>query len=395
MTFDDFTPQRPTMRDRPIDAQTFAAWLEDGAELAVLDLRAADAATSYGQPLFGTNLPADRLLAEIDRAVPRRAVRTVLVDAGDGRGTELAATLHASGWPRIHALQGGFPAWLSSGLASGRSFDIPGRDFSLAVLRERGTPVVTVQALQARREQGEDIVVIDTRTLLEFSRGHVPGAVGVPGAELLLRYTQVVPSPRTQVVVSCAGLPRAILGAQTLIDAGVPNPVAYLDDGTAAWKRAGWALEEGLTATFHAADDAARAFGRRHAAQLASAGRFAQIDQTTAAQWAADPQRTTYLLDVRTPDEHAAQRLPGSLSAEGGQLLGLSSRTIATRGARLVLIDDLDGIRAQTVAHWLHRRGFDIAILRHAFAASTGAASHGAAAMPTAARPAPATLRAR
>jgi hypothetical protein len=33
-----------------------------------------------------------------------------------------------------------------------------------------------------------------------------------------------------------------------------------------------------------------------------------------------------------------------------------------------VLIDDLDGIRANTVAHWLSRRKFEIAILRYPFA---------------------------
>ena len=96
--------------------------------------------------------------------------------------------------------------------------------------------------------------------------------------------------------------------------------------------------------------------------------KFPEIDWETARAWAADPNRTTYLLDVRTPEEFAAESLPGSLSTEGGQLLGLSSRTIATRGARLVLIDDTDAIRARTVAHWLHRRKYEIAILPYPFA---------------------------
>jgi len=355
------------MTDRSIDSRTFGRWLDDGAELAVLDLRSKEEATGYGQPLFGKNLPADVLLEQIDLFVPRRAVRTVLVDGGDGRGLALASALYDQGWENIHALTGGFPAWLESGEAT-RSFDIAGRDFSLGVQRERGTPVVTVQELKDRREKGEDIIVIDTRTVPEFTRNHVPGAVNIPGAELLLRFSETVPSATTQVVVSCAGLPRAILGAQTLIDAGIANPVAYLEDGTAAWRRAGWELEEGLTAHYGRATESSREFGRDHIARFPTADRFPTIDLETAQQWAADPERTTYLLDVRTPEEFAAEYIPGSLSSEGGQLLGLSSRTIATRGARLVLIDDSDGIRAQTVAHWLSRRDFEIAILRHPFA---------------------------
>ncbi|MDB5724410.1 MAG: putative thiosulfate sulfurtransferase [Novosphingobium sp.] len=356
------------MTDRTIDTKTLASWIDDGAELALLDLRAKEDATGYGQPLFGKSLPADQLLAEIDLFVPRRVVRTVLVDGGDGKAAEFALQLHAQGWPNIHALDGGFPAWVASEHAEGRSFDIPGKVFSQAVEKERNTPVVTVEELEERRNKGEDIVVIDTRTVLEFTRNHVPGAVSVPAAELLLRFAEVVPSSETQVIVSCAGLPRAILGAQTLIDARVANPVAYLKDGTAAWKRAGWELEEGLTAQYGPATERSRAFGRDRASQFSSAGKFAEIDLETARTWAADPERTTYLLDVRTPEEYAAEHLPGTLSSEGGQLLGLSSRTIATRGARIVLVDDSDAIRARTVAHWLSRRNFEIAILAYPFA---------------------------
>ncbi|MDB5712915.1 MAG: Thiosulfate sulfurtransferase [Sphingomonadales bacterium] len=357
------------MTNQAIDSATFGKWLDDGAELAVLDVRSKEEAVGYGQPLFGTNVPAEVLLQEIERSVPRAQVRTVLVDGGDGVAERLAGDLAKSGRPNVFALSGGFPAWLQSDQFS-RSFDIPGRDFSLGVQRERNTPSITVQQLEERRQRGDEIVVIDTRTVPEFTRDHVPGAINVPGAELLLRLVDVVPSRQTQIVVSCAGLPRAILGAQTLIDAGVENPVVYLEDGTAAWRRAGWPLEEGLTAKYGPTSAAARKSGHDYAARLSTAGQFREIDLDTATVLASDPDRTTYLLDVRTPEEYAAEHIEGSISAEGGQLLGLSSRTIATRGSRLVLIDDVDGIRAKTVAHWLSRRDYEIVILRHSFARS-------------------------
>ncbi len=299
-----------------IDNSTFAEWLDDGGELAVLDIRPRADVSYYGEPLFGTNLPADYVLEEIHRFVPRRKVRTVLVDGGDGRGAELAAAPARKG-------MAGHPC------PGGRVSRLAGRRIFQPVLRhsrqeifsrraEHDTPVVTVGQLKKRREQGEDIVVIDTRTVPEYARNHVPGAVNVPGAELLLRYTEIVPSADTQIVVSCAGLPRAILGAQTLIDAGVPNPVAYLHDGTAAWRRAGWELEEGLTARYHAATERSRKFGRHHAAQFSTAGRFPEIDLATARAWAADPDRTTYLLDVRTPEEFAAEHI-AEIAVVGGR----------------------------------------------------------------------------
>ncbi|SIQ95859.1 Rhodanese-related sulfurtransferase [Rhizobium sp. RU35A] len=347
-----------------IDRKTFIDWLADGRELAVLDIRPADE-VGYASPLFATNLPADRLFADIDRFIPRRAVRTVLVDDGKGAALAAAQALAGLGWSDIHALEGGIGAWTEAAGKPLPTFDIPGVPFVQAVRAEKGTPVVFAAELQAWRDAGEDVVVIDTRTLPEYEKGHVPGAVAVPGAELLLRFRDIVQDPDTKLVVSCAGLPRAILGAQTLIDAGVENLVAYLDEGTRGWTEAGLPLESGLTATYRTPSDEALRFAEAHLLTLSREDRLTFIDLDTARAWAADPQRTTYLLDVRTPEEFAAAHLPGTLSSEGGQLLGVAYRTLSVRGARVVLVDDLLGARARIVAHWLARRGFEIAILLH------------------------------
>jgi rhodanese-related sulfurtransferase len=176
-------------------------------------------------------------------------------------------------------------------------------------------------------------------------------------------------------VVSCAGLPRAILGAQTLIDAGVANAVSYLDDGTRGWTDAGFELETGRTASYGEPSEEARQFALERGDSLSAKDGLTFIDRQTAERWNADPARTTYLLDVRTPEEFARASLPGSISSEGGQLLGVAYRTIAVRGARVVLIDDLLGSRARIVAHWLARRGFEIAILLHDFEAEKRAAA--------------------
>jgi len=347
-----------------IDVTTLRDWLADGAELAVLDIR-DPAQVGYASPLFATNLPAERVQAELARFVPRTAVRTVLADDGRGGAEELAEKLAADGWEQVVALGGGIPAWTAQG-DDLPTFDVPGKDFSLAIRDEHDTPVTTADELKELRTQGADVVVIDTRTVPEFAAGHVPGAVGVPGAELLLRFAELVPSPDTRVVVSCAGLPRAIIGAQTLIDAGVPNPVSFLRDGTKAWTESGSELETGGV-ELPPVDDRARADATARVAGIAAADHILQIDADTAAAWADDPDRTTYLLDVRTPEEYAAGHLPRSTSSEGGQLLGVAYRSIAVRGARVVLVDDLVGARAAVVAHWLQRRGFEIAIVLQDF----------------------------
>ena len=118
---------------------------------------------------------------------------------------------------------------------------MPSKAFAEIVEIDRHTPHVTAAELDRLRREGTKVAVLDSRTVEEFNRFHVPGAVSCPGAELVHRFTDLVPDPDTLVVVSCAGRTRSIIGAQSLINAGVPNKVVSLQGGTQAWRlAAGW-----------------------------------------------------------------------------------------------------------------------------------------------------------
>jgi rhodanese-related sulfurtransferase len=209
-------------------------------------------------------------------------------------------------------------------------------------------------------------VVIDTRTPKEFAESHVPGALNAPGEEILQRFLDNVPDANTFVVVLCAGLPRAIIGAQTLIGAQVPDRVALLEDGTVGWARASLELESGADPSRARASPGAAAFGAERVSELNARAEIPAVGQEKVSAWLSDSDtRTTYLLDVRSTQEFEAGHLAGSISAPGGQLLGVTHRTLATRGARVVLIDD-DGTRALTTAYWLHQRGWDVHVFEGA-----------------------------
>ena len=81
------------------------------------------------------------------------------------------------------------------------------------------------------------MTVLDSRPAEEYARFHVPGAITCPGAELVHRFGDLVDSPETLVVVSCAGRTRGIIGAQSLINAGVPNRVVSPGDARLALAR--------------------------------------------------------------------------------------------------------------------------------------------------------------
>jgi rhodanese-related sulfurtransferase len=359
----------------PVDVATVRRWLADGGEIAFLDVR-EEGQHGAGHPLLAVNLPYSRLELDVFRLVPRLSCRIVLVDDGDGVAQKAARRLATLGYGAVHALDGGIAAWAQS-YPLFPSSNVPSKAFAEIVEIDRHTPHVTAAELDRLRREGQKLVVLDSRTVEEFNRFHVPGAVTCPGAELVHRFDDLVPDRDTLVVVSCAGRTRSIIGAQSLINAGVPNKIVSLQGGTQAWRLAGLELERGTRASLAPVSAAAAAEARRLASDVARRFGVRLIDGGTLAAWQNENEsRTTYLLDVRTLDEFAAGHLPGAVSAPGGQLVQAIDRWVGIRGARLVLVDD-SGTRAIMSAHWLQQMGWDVAVLDRG-AANAGAPTAGA-----------------
>lgn len=351
-----------------IDAAALAAWLHDGAEIAFVDVR-EEGLFGEGHALLASNVPYSRLEVEFPARVPRHGTRTVLVGEArpDGVSTaqRAAQRLHALGYRQLHVLNGGIEAWAAAGHRLFEGIHVPSKAFAEVVEHHFHTPAIAAEELHRQQLRGEDVIVLDSRTTAEFERFHVPGAVSCPSAELVLRVRDLVPSPSTRIVVSCAGRTRGIIGAQALINAGISNPVAALEGGTQGWKLAGLPIEKGPTARYGDVSAAALQDGSARAARLAHRFAVPEIDAQQLRAWQNDPARTTYLIDVRTPAEYAAGHLPGAIAVAGGQLVQTLDRWVATRGARLVLADDL-AVRAQVTAHWLRQLGWDAVVLRFA-----------------------------
>jgi rhodanese-related sulfurtransferase len=353
-----------------IDVATVRQWLADGGEIAFIDVR-EEGQHGAGHPLLAVNLPYSRLELDIGRLVPRRLCRIVLADDGDGVAARAVRRLAGLGYSSLHVLAGGVPAWAAAGHPLFPSSNVPSKAFAEIVEHEFGTPAITADELDRRRRAGENIVVLDSRPAEEYGRFHVPGAITCPGAELPLRFDDLVPDPNATVVVSCAGRTRGIIGAQALITAGIPNRIMSLQGGTQGWRLAGFELERGPTTLLRPLSAAAAAAARQRADAVTQRYSIRSIDHRTLAAWRAEAtERTTYLLDVRTPEEFVAGHLPASVSAPGGQLVQAIDRWVGTRGARLVLIDD-QRIRAVITAYWLAQMGWDAVVLQNALERQT------------------------
>ncbi|HEX2831063.1 MAG TPA: rhodanese-like domain-containing protein [Burkholderiales bacterium] len=357
-------------RLQSITPQVLRRMLDDGEEIVVLDVREEGVFARDGHLLLAANLPLSQLELHASALLPRRSVRTVVCDGNDGLAALAAARLSRYGYTDVTVLRGGAPGWADAGYRLYSGVHVPSKAFGEYVQHRYETPEVTPQTLAAWKADGRRLVILDSRPLEEYRRNTIPGSVDCPGAELPYRVFGLVPSADTTVVVNCGGRTRAIIGAQSLINAGLNNPVFALKDGTQGWRLAGFELATGATQVAPRAAAGALAEARHAAERVARRFDVRSIDRPEL-ETLRDAARTLYLVDVRGPDEFAAGHLPGSISAPGGQLVQATDRYLGVRRARVVLVDD-DGVRATMTAAWLVQLGWrDVFVLREAFAGQT------------------------
>jgi rhodanese-related sulfurtransferase len=344
------------------DARALKAMLADGRELALIDVR-EELVFSQNHLLFARSVPLSRLELRFARLVPRRTTRIVLCDDADGMAERAAGILARAGYTDIAVLDGGVAAWAAAGFELFSGVNVPSKAFGEFVEHASATPSIVADELDRLIRAGTDMVVLDSRPFDEYQRVSIPTAVNVPGAELALRIHDLAPSPQTLVVVNCAGRTRSIIGAQSLINAGVPNKVVALRNGTMGWTLAGLACESGKARRAPSVSSDGLAWAKSAAARVADRFSITRIDRGTLERWRADGERTLYLLDVRDPGEYEAGHIAGAVSAPGGQLVQATDQYVGTLGARIVLVDDAE-VRAVMTASWLRQMGWsEVAVL--------------------------------
>jgi rhodanese-related sulfurtransferase len=327
-------------------------------EIALLDVR-HEAEFATGHPLFAANMAANRIALEAELRLPRKNVPVVVYDNGEGLVAAAAEQFAKLGYTNIRALAGGLQAWRDAGYQLFIDVNSYAKAFGELVESRRHTPSLPADDVAALIKSGANIKILDVRRFDEYTAMNIPGSVSVPGAELVLRAGIAAPDPDTTIVVNCAGRTRSIIGTQSLINAGVPNKVVALRNGTMGWTLANHALDHGATrrgaiGPFAQAETNARDVAYRAGVRRIGVGDLASLR--------AQASRTLYRFDVRDAEEYSAGHLAGFRHYPGGQLVQEIDMAAPVRGARIVLTDNMS-IRADMTASWLAQMGWDAFVL--------------------------------
>ena len=339
-----------------ISPATLKSWIGDGRELAILDAR-EEGEFGAGHLFWAVPCPLSQAPLRAPLLLPNRATRVVCVDGGGEHAARLADVLRAMGCNDVHVLAGGTPAWGAAGHVVFSGVNVPSKAFGEWAEHHYHTESLDPPELQALIDSGQDMVILDSRPMDEFHRMTIPGAINVPGGELVYRIGDIAPDPGTTIVINCAGRTRSIMGAESLRRAGVPNRIVALRNGTMDWELAGFSCERGQSRSYAPGTPASADLALARAEGFASATRVKRLLPGALAAMQADTTRTTYFLDVRAPEEYAAGHLPGFRHAPGGQLIQATDQWVATRHARIVLTDMGNTARAKMSAAWLRLMG--------------------------------------
>jgi len=377
---------------RTIDANTLKQWLQDGAELALLDVR-EEGQFGEGHLFFAAPVPYSRLELEIGRLIPRRGTRVVVHDGGDDALAKRSIErLAAMGYTNLNLFSGGVRAWGAAGFQVYKGVNLPSKTFGELVEHAYDTPRVSVTELDAMLKRGDDVVVLDGRPWTEYTKMSIPTGICCPNGELAYRVDKIVTNPKTKIVINCAGRTRSILGAQTLRNFGVENPVYALENGTQGWYLADLKLDHGANRKYPEVKPGAElAESQAKARRLAERHGVEFVDAATVQNWLADVSCNVFLCDVRTPEEFAAGTIAGAQHTPGGQFVQSTDQYVGVRNARIVVFDS-ELVRAPVCASWLAQMGHRVYVLREGITAKLDVPAGPAPKLPTLASIAPAEL---
>lgn len=345
-----------------VPPERVAEWMEGEDDVVVADVR------TPGEYRAGT-LPGSRNVEGVDLALYAEALaedaKLVVHCAGRTRSLIGVATLEERGLDEVYGLENGTLGWELAGYDLVRGADERVRDLDLSqaerergrafaddLLERAGVARLSPDAVADALDDDALAYVFDVRTVEEYAAGHLPGAVGVPGGQLIQRADDYVAVPEARFVLYGDDPVRAAVTAYWFDRMGYGD-LAVLSGGFDAWTDAGRPVETGVRRSER--PGLQRAVEERHGTrEPIGRERVDRIAPTVAAS-DLDPDSATVLYVGRSLD-YADAHLPGSRWVSRNDVEALLDRERPVD----VVLSCADGGVSSYAAAALARTGYDV-----------------------------------
>jgi rhodanese-related sulfurtransferase len=253
-----------------VEPDELAAWMREGRKIVLLDSRTPEEHHRACIP-GSRSMPGAELGLRVWDAVQDPETTVVVHCAGRTRSIVGAGTLRRLGVPNVYALKNGTMGWQLAGLELETGSDrlaMPqpspenlekAEALARAVAEAEGVRYVDVEGARSLLDGAsrQNVYAIDVRMAEEYSAGHIPGFVWVPGGQAVQATDNFVAVRGGTLLFACDGTVRSSMTASWFRQMGFPN-VYVLDGGTNAWTGAGLTLETGAQDETPFGFDAAR-----------------------------------------------------------------------------------------------------------------------------------------
>ncbi len=94
---------------------------------------------------------------------------------------------------------------------------------------------ISAQDVKKAMDNHENVILLDVRTPMEFSRGKIEGAVNVPVDEVSAKIEQVIPDKSATIYVYCLSASRSPFAVEMMNELGYQH-VFNMTSGLLAWR---------------------------------------------------------------------------------------------------------------------------------------------------------------
>ena len=309
----------------------------------------------------GRSLPGGELILHAWDLDQDRKTPLIINCAGRTRSIIGTQALHRLGVTHARALKNGGMGIMLEGLQleEGKPSEIPapseesrahGEVLGAQVAEEEGIPFVSVEELRELQSQADSrtLYVLDVRLAPEFSGGHIPGAISIPGGQAAQRTDEVIAVRAGKIVTYCDKNARGVMAAYWLRQMGLD--VSVLRGGLTAWREAGGGIEKPSEA---ASGESPAGAGKILLLEQARA----QVRSCSAGEASARRPRFGAVLDVDLSSSFERGHLPGSVWVSRGRFEDEAPGRAENQRARVLCVCE-DGRKSALSAFALQKLGY-------------------------------------